>query len=366
MKTHRSTKCSLKFLTEAKRQELTTVLVEYGKVVNTFIDHFWTNPVERKELLKPIVDLPQTWLSARLRKVAAREALDMIKAAKERWKDKPDKLVKPVHKGNRMYVSCTIANLKLPTKAEEFDLWLELRSIGNKIGIDLPIKRHKHFNRLQAKGNRLNSYIITKNYVQFVFEVDTGPKKDGKTAVGIDTGINALATLSTGEQLGTDVKSLIERIKRCRHGSSGQKRAKRALRQRMDEVAKEIMTKADLFVIEDLTGICHKTKLKRRLSKNIRRSIGTWNVRYFHNRLLLDSEWNRVSLRRVWPMNSSIECHACGCIDRRNRLSQEKFRCIRCNHECNADHNAGENLLSRFLTGPYGAGYQPLNPHSPN
>jgi hypothetical protein len=73
-------------------------------VVNIFIDYFWLNPEKatKGELLKPVVDIPETWLSARLRKVAAREAIDMINASKQRWKEKA---VKPVHKSNRMYVS---------------------------------------------------------------------------------------------------------------------------------------------------------------------------------------------------------------------------------------------------------------------
>jgi hypothetical protein len=77
--------------------ELQTILQEYGKVVNIFIDYFWDKKVDKTQLLKPIVDIPKdSWLSARLRKVAAREVLDMISASKERWKDKPNKLVRPV------------------------------------------------------------------------------------------------------------------------------------------------------------------------------------------------------------------------------------------------------------------------------
>ena len=72
MKLIRSTKCSLKFATTKKRNDLLTILSEYSKVVNIFIDYFWLNPdkATKGELLKPIVDLPQeSWLSARLRKV---------------------------------------------------------------------------------------------------------------------------------------------------------------------------------------------------------------------------------------------------------------------------------------------------------
>ena len=86
MKLIRSSKCSLKFATKHKIDELKTILTEYGSVCNVFIKHFWDNGTPPKsELLKDIVDLPKdTWLSARLRKVAAREAIDMITAIKER------------------------------------------------------------------------------------------------------------------------------------------------------------------------------------------------------------------------------------------------------------------------------------------
>ena len=44
MKIVRSTKCSTKFATKKKKDELNTVLKEYGKVVNIFISYFWDKP----------------------------------------------------------------------------------------------------------------------------------------------------------------------------------------------------------------------------------------------------------------------------------------------------------------------------------
>ena len=364
MKINRSSKCSVKFATRTKRMELDSVLKEYGRVVNIFIEHFWKSEekVSKTNLLKPIVDLPKdSWLSARLRKVAAREALDMISATRERWKDKPEKMVMPVHKGKRMYVSCTIAELQLPKSSKSFDGWLHLASIGNKISMDIPIKFHRQYNRFCIKGKRLNSYIITDSYVQFVFEIDTGPKKDGKNCIGIDTGINALASLSTGEQLGTDIKAHIERVKRCKQGSKGKERARRALKQRIDETAKEVVRKdIDLIVVENLKKMGHQAKLKRRLSKNIRRSIGTWNWKYWLGRLEQQCEANRVSFRTVSPYYTSQTCPCCGYVNSENR-SGEKFQCQKCSHTDNADLNASRNILNRFLTGQYGACYKPKN-----
>lgn len=369
MKLISSTKCSLKFTTKKKILELNTILTEYGKVVNFFIQYFWQdldNIPSKSQLLKPLVDLPETWLSARLRKVAAREAIDMVLATKERWEDKPNKMVVPVHKGQRMYVSCTIADL-VPTKnngykTEEsrlFDAWLHISSVGNKIILDLPIKYHKHFNKYNNIGKRLNSYIITKNYVQFSFEIITESKKEGLKCIGVDTGINALASINNGNQYGKDIKDAIERVKRCKQKSKGYYVAKRALKQRIDEIAKEIIIKEnpDLIVVERLKNMGKKSKVKRLLTKNIRRSIGTWNWKYWLKRLEAQCEINRVSFRSVAPYYTSTTCPACGHSDRGNR-NGEMFLCLNCGHKDNADINAGKNILNRFLTGVYGVRYK--------
>lgn len=348
MKLKRSSKCTLKFATEAKRQTLKTILTEYGQVVNFFIEQFWINTPTKVELLKDIVNLPDTWLSARLRKVAAREAIDMVKSVKELGKT-----TKPVHQGKRMHISSTIAELQI-SRGKEFNCWLHLQSIGEKIILDLPIKGHKHINRLMAAGKQLASYIITENYVQFCFEIETGSKTQEGEVVGIDTGINALASLSNGQQLGTKVKEQIEVIKNKKHGSNKQKKVRRALKQYMDETAKVAVSGKKLVVVEGLKKMNHKTKLTRRVSKNIRCSLGAWCYRYWLNRIQMACENNRVSFRTVNPAYTSQRCQACGHTERRNR-NGEKFKCQKCEHTDNADVNAAKNILFRFLSGPFGA-----------
>jgi len=285
----------------------------------------------------------------------------MIIAVRERWKDKPWKISMPVHKGKRAYVSCTIADLQDKKDSSEFDAWLHLASIGEKVILDLPVKFHKHINKLFAQGKRLNSYILTEKYVQLSFEIETGPKKSGKKAVGIDTGIKALASVNNGAQFGLDTESCIERIKRCEHGSQGQKQARRAMRQRIDEVVKELIghfKQIDLVVVERLKNMNYKSKLKRRLSKNMRRSIGTWAYRYWLKRFEQACETNRVSFRSVVPFYTSQTCPCCNHVDRENRVGQV-FRCLKCGHAGNADIIAARNILTRFLTGVYGARYKP-------
>jgi len=352
MKIIRSAKCSLKFSTESKQLQLKTILSEYGRVVNIFIDHFYNNELPSKgKLLKPIVDIPDTWLSARLRKVAAREAVDMILAVTAKKKGKKSK---PIHKGKRMNVSCTIADL-LPSSVKEFDCWLHLASIGNKMIMDLPIKLHKQYNKWNSIGKRLNSYIITDNYVQFCFEVETGIKKDIVKQIGIDTGINALASINNSNQYGLDIKDCIERVKRCKQNSKGQQRARKALKQRIDEIAIQVIKEEspDLIVVEQLKNIGKKSKAKRLLAKSIRRSIGIWNWRYWLRRIEMQCEANRVSFRSVSPYYTSQQCSNCNHTDRLNRQGLV-FLCLSCGHTDNADINAAKNILNRFDASLYG------------
>jgi len=354
MKTKRSTKCSLRFATNIKKEQLETILKEYGVVVNKFINIFWENCPTKSELLKDIVNSVDSWFSSRLKKVAAREAIDLIFSSRARDKKTAQK---PIHHAKSMRVSSTIAELYKAKTAKIYDYWLHLSSIGNKIILDIPIKAHKHYNLLSDKGKRLASYVITKKYVQFCFEIETGDKKPLKNIIGIDTGINVLASLSNGEQYGKNIKQYINKIKLCKNGSKRQKRIIQSLKQKMNEVAKTIVKKYDLIVVENLKNITKNTK--RRLVKNMRRSVGHWNVRYWISTLQRKCEDNRVSFRSVGSCYTSQKCSKCGFTDRRNRKG-EIFRCLNCGYEANADIQASRNILSRFLSGPYGAGCKPL------
>ena len=346
MKIIRASKCTLKFSTQAKQEQLKLILAEYAKVVNFFIERFWDVAPTKAQLLKGIVNLPDTWLSARLRKVAAREAIDMILSAKNKENEEARKH-KPRHYGRSMSVSTTIANLQT-SKTDTYDCWLHIASVGKGIILDLPIKLHKHFNRLLERGKRLAAYVIKPDCVQFCFEIETGAKKTEGIVLGVDTGINALASTSDGKQYGKDVKSLVEEIKRKQHGSNKQKKARRALKQRMDEVAKEVVKQDNvkMVVVEDLKKLNHKTKLKRRLSRNIRRSLGSWAYRYWLDRIQMTTEDNRVAFRRVNPAYTSQRCSACGHTERGNR-SGEKFLCLKCGYGGNADINAAKNIEFR-------------------
>jgi hypothetical protein len=51
-----------------------------------------------------------------------------------------------------MRLIAQVCELDVARDADEFDLWLTLRNFTNGSKITLPVRRHKHMNRLEAKG----------------------------------------------------------------------------------------------------------------------------------------------------------------------------------------------------------------------
>jgi hypothetical protein len=141
MKIRRSTKCSLKYLSGKKRDLLETIRVEYTKAVNFYIDAFWGREVHKTDLLAPPLHSFTSWFSHRLKKIAAREALDFILSATEKAKKFEETPIKPMYSGDKMQWLEHVVFIQ-PSKNSTFNLWVHIASVGNKIIFDIPIKLH--------------------------------------------------------------------------------------------------------------------------------------------------------------------------------------------------------------------------------
>ena len=115
-------------------------------------------------------------------------------------------------------------------------------------------------------------------------------------------------------------------------------------------VSKTIANDYDVVYIEDL-----KTKNMTALGKgdtvnpdrNVKSKSGL-------NRVILNTGWHKLeqmlaykmTVKKVPPHYTSQTCSCCGCKDRQNRISQSKYKCLKCGHSDNADINAAENILA--------------------
>lgn len=349
---------------------LLSILEEYSRIVNIFIDLFWQNDFKFNDLVKEIYSIPDTWLSAAIRQDAAREALSMCKTANQFRKKSQIELeveellkdttvfnerVKPAHKANRMILSSKIVSIQKGRNS--FDFWVVLTSIGNKIKISIPIKKHRHFNKFFENGWKLaNSIIIKRDCIQFSFEKETGPKKIEGKCIGVDVGINHLLATSEGELYGSETKILLNKIKQKKQGSRAQKRAKQTLSNHLHRVVKNCLDWRNLrlVVVEKLKGL----KLgKRNRTKEFRKLLSHWNYGELLNVIQLRCEENRVSFRTVSPYKTSQRCPMCNHTEKKNR-NKEEFKCLKCGYSNQADLVGSLNILQRFLTGSCSAGFQ--------
>jgi transposase len=341
VKTIRSTTCSLKFASQEKRDLVRIVIAEYSRLVNLFIDRFWKD-VPEKRITKIKID---SWLSAGLKREAANEAIYMIKATKNAAKSLKCEYSKPKHSGKsiRLRDMNQFAELQFPEETTYFDYWLHLKSIGDGLIFDLPIKSHKHFKNLQKRGRMNQACLLSPDKVQFSFEIETGTKREEGRAIGIDLGINHFLATSEGELLG-DIKPIIEKMLRKRPGSKGRRGQAIHLRNEMNRTIKSLPSEAKTLYVERLKGISSGTK-QRRVQKRTRCLIGSWNQGYALSRIQRFCEDNRVAFRSVSPYQTSITCSACGKADKKNRVG-DVFRCS-CSHREHADINAAKNILQR-------------------
>lgn len=358
-----------KWLTDKKKQEISSVLNEYARIVNYFIEKHEDKVGEVRKLdllyasyIQECISETNTWLSARMVKNAFAEGYGMVQSAKSNAKNRTDKkYFRPHHYGKKAILSSTINIQSEETETLLFDFNITLGSIGNKKKISIPLKRNKHWNSLNSIGKRSSSIVLTRNHIQCSFEIEVDKKKDAGDAIGIDLGVNKLISMSDDNFLGDEYRNLIDKIDRKRKCSKAYYRAKEEIKEYIDKTVKEIFNRNPnlrLIVVEKLKNLKYKMKLRRRLSKNIRRIISNWSFRYILSRIEQNCEVNRVNFRSVPAYNTSTECSSCGHTDKKNRLSQELFVCEQCGYTHNADLNAAKNILNRFLTGPYGAGFK--------
>ena len=196
------------------------------------------------------------------------------------------------------------------------------------------------------------------------------PIHPSKSSIGIDMGVAHFATLSDGstiEPLNSFRKyekklaKLQRKQARCKKFSSNWQKIKSRIQRLHLHIAnarKDFLHKAStmisknhaVVVLEDLkvrnmsssrTG----GKRKSRLNKSIL-DQGWFE---FRRQLTYKLAWLGGSLIAIPPQYTSQTCSRCGCVDKQNRQTQAKFKCIACGFEINADHNAALNILAAGL-----------------
>jgi IS605 OrfB family transposase len=95
------------------------------------------------------------------------------------------------------------------------------------------------------------------------------------------------------------------------------------------------------LALEKLKGIRARVTAR---GSDARARLGNWAFGQLRDFLFYKAKRAGVPVCFVDPRNTSRQCAACGCIDKKNRPNQATFKCIACGHTDLADHNAAINI----------------------
>ena len=340
----RSSKLNLNYANKGKLSQLDTIMDEMTRTVNLYIDVLWV----KQDFSSKFVDFKvDTWLSARLQACMGKQALEIVKSQR-----KKKKKVKPTFKGKSFNLDSWFVDFQYDENT--FDIWIRLTSIGDKIQLRLPSKKHKQFNKFETwkqKGSIRLKRTEDKSFsAEVFFEKKTPPtKKKGKT-VGVDVGYKKLLVVSNNKVLDDGLEVIYEKIAKKKHGS---KAFNHALTER-DNLINQSLNKMSFYgikeiVCENLKGVKHKSK--GRINKKFNNKLQRWSYPKVLSKLSRLTDENKVLLTAVNPAYTSQKCSSCG-VTRKGNRQGETYKCA-CGLEIDADLNAAINLSHMGVYSPH-------------
>ena len=360
----RSTKTSLNFSNTEKLNQLHSFIKEYKTVVSNFVDILWTEEKISPLIPKEITSQVTTWLSARAIQCAAKQASGIVRGTRTKQNRRLWQINKFVASGyfkksrklQRIYdnikqskpninnVECELdsrfveINLDNPTS---FDGWITLTCLGNKLKLELPFKKHKHFNKMLETGKIKTGVRLSKKNVTFMFDMeDKNPRTEG-TTLGIDIGQTTTLSCSDNQLLDTcphghTYATICAKLARKKKGSKafGKCEAHRS------NYLRYIVNKLNL----DGVRVVNRENIKNlRKFSNTSRKLKHWNYAELFEVLDNKLAEQGVIVNKLNPTYTSQRCSKCGWTRKANRKGKQ-FKCDKCSHEQDSDLNASKNL----------------------
>jgi IS605 OrfB family transposase len=342
----RACKITLQYNTQRKHRAIQALLEAYRGAVNFFIRSLWQTPGALDKTTLARLSDANTRLSNRYKAQALRQALAIIIATKKSAKELGRLAGCPVFRGSAI-LDAKFIDIEVGKK-KSFDLVIRLSTLVRGKRITLPTRRTAMLNKWLSKpGSKLiQGGALSNNQIVLWVELpDEAPKIEGMT-LGVDVGMCKLLATSDGEFYGTDFRTIRDKVKRCRPGSDGKKRARIERDQYINRVVKQLpWSQINIIAYEDLTDM---KRGKGTRSKNFRKAAAPWSYRQVRQRIESLAQENRVRPVAVDPRGTSRTCPMCNTADRRNRKG-ENFRCIGCDYSADADYVGSLNIRTAAL-----------------
>jgi putative transposase len=222
--------------------------------------------------------------------------------------------------------------------------------------------------------NATVSLSCGKWFVSIQTEREVEPSLPRGGAVGIDLGVVRFATLSDGTfyaplnsfrrhqtRLGKAQQALCRKQKFSHNWKKSKDRIQR-IHARIGNARRDYLHKASTTISQNHARVCIEDLQVRNMSRSAAGSIETPGKRVRAkaglNRSILDQGWfefrRQLQYKLSWqggelilvpPRNTSRRCPQCDTVSAQNRQTQERFACIACGFEANADLVGAINIL---------------------
>lgn len=262
---------------------------------------------------------------------------------------------------------------------------IKIESNGVIVSSKIGLLKVRGIDRLQGKAPRMAKITrkATGYYLQLTIETDDAIYKESDKCVGLDMGAVAIFTDDLGRQSEAKRYAKIQKKRlnrlqrqasRQKDGSNNQRKTyaklarvhEKIARQRKGrnaQLAHKVTSEYQTVILEDLKlkNMTAAAKPKEKEDGNGYKQNGKKRKSGL-NKVLLDNGIGQLrtfienkakergrKVIRVNPKYTSQTCPNCGNIDKANRVSQSKFKCVNCGYEAHADQNAAANILIRGL-----------------
>ncbi len=384
----RTTEHSLKYITDHKKQKLDILFEEYQRVVNEYIRLFWNQTSWKSKASSEEYNQVDSWLMGKIMKCAYAQAIQIIRSTKDKQKKLVYKQYKrvyskaikkhpnwnivtqrfsewskgktfrdrtkiPFFSGDSIELNSDLCKIYQDVNVSHFDMVIRLGSIwGNRLSLELPIRKHKHFNQLLESGFNVKSSLRlsrknNKYSINLYLSKELEDVKDEGNIIGIDVGIKKLMSISDGSFIGTEIESIIKKYKRRKQNSKNSKKTLKQIKDYIGYCVNQLNFESTQCIVMEELKPSNMMK-KGKSSKEFRKTLSKWNQNLLVDRIKNKCELNRVELQFILPHHTSQMCSQCGEIHRESRKG-ELYQCISCGYSLDADYNASLNIVNKFL-----------------
>lgn len=347
----RSTRHHIKDLNVEKMAKYQLFIQDYSNYVIDCVDYVWRNgygdfSVKNNRLSIPkYIDynkLPiKSELSARARSSASAQVSAIIRSSVEKqrrrfWaQENINPNIKNIKfsKPNLDFVMPNLSSKCCDFKESDgrFYGFVKLKSIGKKYGnIAIPIINHPRSGGILKSG-----FLFSKRNIQLSWEKKSIPVEKGDKIVGVDQGLNDVASLSDGQKTpkeclhGHSLSKILDKISRRKKGSKG---FKKAIDHRKNFVNYSInqlnFSGVKEVRLEKITNIRYQQKSSRKMSH--------WSNPEIRDKIISRCEELEVPVVEQSSCYRSQRCNQCGQVRKANR-SGKVYSCKNCGYRCDAD-----------------------------